>query len=379
MSRLPRVCFHVPYLYPALVPGPVEFAGGAEIQIAGIARGLAARGYEVSAVACHLGQPRRTVIDGVTLLASFDPSAGLPVVRFFHPRLTSTLAALCEANADIYYVNGSGFPAGIAADVARSRGARFVFHVASDYDLMKDLPLQTNPRDRWWQRRALRHADAIIAQTEVQRRMLRENFGRDSTVVPNWVEMPERAVDPGGDGSVVWLGTYKPIKRPDWFLTLARRMPERRFVMAGVIPPPPDTRECWEQAQAAARELANLEVRGFVPHSELAAWFSFASLFVHTSPVEGFPNTVLEAWAHGLPTVTAVDPDGLVTRERLGAVASSEDELVARVRELMADPGTRRTAGERARQLARERHGLPVVLDRIEEVLRSAVAAGRSS
>jgi glycosyltransferase involved in cell wall biosynthesis len=359
----------VPYLYPALVPGRVEFAGGAETQMAGIARGLARRGLEVRAVTCRFGQPRRMEVDGVRLLGSFDPARGLPVLRFFHPRLTGTVGALMEADADVYYVNGSGFPAGIAAEVARWRRARFVFHVASDYDVMKDLPLQTNLRDRAWQRRAVRVADAIVAQTEVQRRRMREHFGRDSEVIPNWVEIPEPPADAGAAGTVLWLATFKPIKRPEWFAALARALPEHRFVMAGVIPPPPDTRDAWQAVQAAARELPNLDVRGFVARERLSDLFREACLFVHTSPVEGFPNTMLEAWAHGLPTVSAVDPGDSVTREGLGAVVSSLDELIAAVRTWMSDPTLRRAAGDRARRLARTRHSLDAVLDSVEALV----------
>lgn len=372
----PRVCFHIPYLYPALVPGRVEFAGGAETQMARIATGLAGRGFEVSAVTLDFGQPHRMEVGGVTLLSSFKVDDGLPVVRFFHPRLTGTWRALSQAGADVYYAHGSGLPAGIAADVAKRRGARFVFHAASDFDAMPNLPLQTNPRDRWWQRRAVRLADAVIAQTETQRAMLRTHFRRDSQVIANWVDVPGRAVDAGQDGSVVWLATYKPIKRPEWFIELARALPERHFVMAGVIPPPPDTRESWEAANDAARELPNLEVRGFVARERLGELFAGAALFVHTSPVEGFPNTVLEAWAHGLPTVTAVDPDGLVGRERLGAVAHSSNDLVAHVRSLMADPEGRRAAGARARRVADDRHSPEAVIDAIASVLRRVT--GRS-
>ena len=88
MSGRGRVCLHAGYLYPLFSGGTVEFAGGAEVQQALIARGLAARGFEVSVVTCDYGQPPELVADGVRLLRSHPPRGGIPVLRFFHPRLS---------------------------------------------------------------------------------------------------------------------------------------------------------------------------------------------------------------------------------------------------------------------------------------------------
>ena len=96
-----RVCFHVPYLYP-LVSGGVGYTGGLEVQQSLLARGLAREGFEVSVVTCDYGQPARITHEGVTYIRSFPPHAGLPGVRFFHPRLSRTVAALHAAAADFF-------------------------------------------------------------------------------------------------------------------------------------------------------------------------------------------------------------------------------------------------------------------------------------
>lgn len=372
-----RLCFHTQYAWPLFTDGQVEFAGGAEVQQVALARGLAARGFDLTLVTCDYGQPPRVEVDGVTVLKTFPPHAGLPVLRFFHPRMTRTVAALAAADAEAYYARGLGFVAGITCDVARRRGAAFVLGAAHDWDAGRALPHVTNPRDRWWSRRALRGARAIVAQTEVQHRLFASERGLESEVIPNLVET-QAAVDAGQEGAIVWLATYKPMKRPDWFLELARRLPHRRFVMCGVIPIPPETRESWETARRAGAALPNLEVRGFLDHARLAELFAGASLFVHTSPAEGFPNTVLEAWSHGLPSVTAVDPDGVVARERMGEVATDLDGLVAAVERLMADPAARRAAGERARAYVRRRHAPEVVIDRLAALFDRVVAEVRT-
>lgn len=377
MSR-GRICIYAPYAYPLFTQGRVEFTGGAEVQQVAIARGLAARGFEVHLATCDYGQPPHVLLDGITVHRTYRPDAGVPVLRFFHPRLTRVLAALTAADAEAYYVRGSGFPAGITHDVARARGAAFVLGAAHDHDARRTLPLQNNPRDRWWYRRALRGAWTVVAQTETQRRMFASEFGRTSEVIPNLVEVPAVAGAAAGEGPVVWLATYKPSKRPDWFTELARRMPDHRFVMCGVIPIPPDTRDAWDAARRSAEACPNLEVRGYVDHDRIGELFRSAALFVHTSPVEGFPNTVLEAWAHGVPSVTAVDPDGVVVREGLGEVADGLPAMEAAIRRLLADPAGRTAAGARARGYVERHHAPTAVLDRLATLFDRVVADVRS-
>ncbi|MEO5988372.1 MAG: glycosyltransferase, partial [Candidatus Eisenbacteria bacterium] len=130
-------------------------------------------------------------------------------------------------------------------------------------------------------------------------------------------------------------------------------------------------------ARQAARELLNLEVHGYLEQAQVATLLGGASLFVHTSPAEGFPNTLLEAWSHGIPSLSCVDPDGVVARHRIGEVVGDVPGLTEAAVAWMADPGRRREAGERARAYVRAEHGPDKVLDRLLAVL-SAAATERS-
>jgi glycosyltransferase involved in cell wall biosynthesis len=373
-----RVCFFAPYLWPSFSDGRIEFAGGAETQQAALARGLAARGFQISVATCDYGQGRRVVREGITFHATHPPFAGLPVVRFFHPRLSGNLRALLASKADVLYERGSGMQAGLAFDVARWTRAGFIFAAAHDTDACADMPLVRIPRDRWWTARAVRGADAIIAQTQVQQDLFRGTWGRESVVIPNLVELPQSPVDPGIAGAVLWLSTYKDYKRPEWVVELARRLPSLRFIMAGVIPPPPLTAEMFEWTREAARSLPNLEVRGHLDHHQLASFFSSGALFLHTSPMEGSPNTMLEAWAHGLPTVSAVDLDGIVSREGLGEVAADLPGIEAGLGRWMADPARRREAGARARAYAGRRHSPSQIVEQVAGVIENVIRAVRA-
>ena len=378
MSSRGRVAFFSEYVFPVLVPTGVPFAGGAETQIARMAAGLHARGFEITIVTCDFGQPAEMNVRGMRVLKTFVREQGLPGFRFFHPRLTRTLAALQRADAEIYFVKGSGLAPGLAYDVARTRGAGFISHCAHDDGCTRAGLRHLNVRDRWWYLRAIRGADTLIAQTEWQREHFQSEFGLASQVLPNLVDIPERPVDAGQDGAVLWLGTYKWTKRPDRFIELAASLPEQRFIMTGVIPPPPLSQEHWQAARAASERLSNLEVHGYLPHSGVSELLSRAALLVHTSAAEGFSNVLLETWAQGLPTVSFVDPDGLIEREGMGAAVREFPELLSRVRELIRDPAARRAAGARARAYVQRRHAVPRVIDELAAVVDRAIQRVRA-
>ena len=369
-----RVCFYSPYLYPVATGGEIEFVGGTEVRQWALARGLAERGFEVVVATCDYGQGAVLVRDGVTLLRTYSTREGFPGIRLFYPRLWKAMRTLRRAGADVYIANGAGIPAGWAYDAARSARARFVFMASSDTDAMNSLPFLANRRERWWYLRGLRGADARVAQTELQRQLFRDNFSVETEVIANPVELPANPVDAGANSLVLWLSTYKPSKRPEWFSELAQRLPQYRFVMAGFSGSDAGG-DSWFAAQRASALSSNLEVNGFVEHGRIGEFLSKTALFVHTSPVEGFPMTLLEAWAYGIPSVSAVDPGGTIGRNRIGEVVSSFDELVETVGGLMRDPDRRRVAGNQAREYVSDYHGLDRMYEPLGALLDRVISA----
>lgn len=374
MSARGRVCLYVPFLYPVVSGGKVPFAGGIEVQLSLLARGLAARGFDVSVVTCDYGQPDGLVVDGVRLLKCWPPDAGLPVVRFFHPRLSTTISALRRADADVYLFQGAAMGAGLVYDVARLMGRRFLFMVGHDHDVLPELPDVFGPRDRWWYRRALTGADLVVSQTRKQQDALRLGFGVPSEVVMNPVDMPTDQASPADSRRVVWLATYKESKRPDWFLRFAERHPDVECEMAGVIPVPPLTDEHYRAALALAEKLPRFRAHGTIPHEKIGEFLKGAALFTHTSPAEGFPNAFLEAWSWGLPTLTCFDPDGIIVRERLGERHDDYEGWEAAVLRWLEDPAMRRDAGQRARAYAGRTHASGEIHDRLATLIDGLVA-----
>jgi glycosyltransferase involved in cell wall biosynthesis len=371
-----RLVFVAPYGYPALAGaaavGATRFGyvGGAEMQQARLARVLAARGHDIWMVSADFGQPRRVTIDGVHVERAYAPFAGVPGVRFFHPRLSSLWTALSRVDAGIVYQRTAGGLTGQCAFWAGLHHRRFVFACAHDYDVLPRSPsLKGSPRDRWLYREGLHRADVVLAQSEAQVRGLAQNHALRATIVRNVIELPAAPRPDGAADAVVWLGTIKPEKRPEWMLEAARELPHVRFVVAGGPPPPPTGDAAYRAFREAARALPNVETTGFVAPAAVPGLLARARVFAHTSPAEGFPNTLLEAWALGVPSVSVVDPDGAVSAGGAGAPCADAASFTRALARMWDDTDARRSAGERARAWVTTRHAPSAVARAFEDAV----------
>jgi hypothetical protein len=204
--------------------------GGAEVQQSLIAPALAARGYKVSMIALDYGQDDRAEVKGVTVHKLYKPDAGIPIVRFVHPRLTTLWRVLGEVGADIYYQRSAAALTGFLAAYCKRHGKRAIYSGASDVDFLpstrtsgsaRPLHLRVRRATAGPHLRAERDAASLGASTSAATRctsqLLRARRARRRT---------ERLRPVGGDGARAEAPGASSSK-------LARRMPRQRFVMVG--------------------------------------------------------------------------------------------------------------------------------------------------
>lgn len=333
-----HICFVSMTVYPVLHGDTdLQGIGGAELQQVQIARLLLRMGHQVSFVTLDHGQADGEVLQGCRVYKAYRPGAGLPGLRFLFPRWTGIWGALKRANADIYYTRAAGFIPGMLALLRRRCPLRYVYAAASDSDFTPDKVMIQFARDRWLFRFGLRRADAVIVQTEVQRDLLKANYGRDAVLIPNFLDAEPVTLPESARTQVLWVGKLRAIKRPLMFVALARALPDMSFTMIG--PHFQDEAGLYEAVMAAAKQLPNLEVLGFQPLPEVEKQFDRARVLVSTSEMEGFPNVFLQAMRRGVPIVSFVDPDGMVAANpELGAIVDSELALRGAVQEMGQPP-----------------------------------------
>lgn len=357
-----RICIISPAAYPLITDSAqASHAGGAEIQLVTLGYALASRGYDVDFIVNDFGQPDHQVIDGVgihkvPLRHMGGSSAYLPAdfIRF--------LSVLAGIDADIHLIKLPRhmlLPLGL---YARVRGKKTVFIGQVDGDANASQRKSTDRRVATWMYRAgLLMTDAIVAQTNVQKVGFESYFKREVSVIRNILTMKDERVGDKGN-YVLWVGNSGRHKQPELFLRLARALPEYQFRM---IMSPSAQRPSDEFIRDDLGDIPNLEYLGFVPFREMSDHYKRATILVSTSESEGFPNTFLQSWQFGTPTVSLnIDPDGVIDRFGLGRLSKSFDRLVDDVRTLMEDSVQRARLGSNAVEYALRNHSEDAVIGR---------------
>lgn len=372
-----HVCFVAPNAYDVLSErsDPADF-GGAEVQQTLLARGLLRRGHDVTFVTSDHGQPPECKLAGIRIVKTCRRSAGWPGIRFFHPRWTSLCRALARADADVYYQRAAGSETGQVAFWCRCNRRPFIFAAASDTNCDPRLPDLKSWRERRLYRAGLRRASLVFCQTQTQATGFQRNFGLNARIVPNGAVdpypagLPDRPVPPFKNPRILWVGRAAPKKRFEWLLNLAEISPHYTFDVVGIGPS--------ENPYAAplirrAAQLPNVSMHGRFPRAALGRFYDLAAALLCTSPVEGFPNTFLEAWSRGIPTVSTVDPDVAISSHGLGAVADSVEGLRDALAKLLHTPESWQQASRRARAFFLNSHSMDVILDSFETALNDVV------
>ncbi len=182
-------------------------------------------------------------------------------------------------------------------------------------------------------------------------------------LIPETVRVADRHI-------LLAVGRLNKQKGFDWlleaFTALARKYYSWNLAILGEGP---ERRALETQVQAA-----RLDGRVFLPGlaGNVGEWYERADLYVMSSRFEGFPNTLAEAMAHGLPAVSFdcdTGPRDIIRHEIDGLLVPPGDvaRLIAALDRLMGDSALRVQFANRAVE-ARERFSLERITGMWEEL-----------
>ena len=226
----------------------------------------------------------------------------------------------------------------------------------------------------------VKYCNNVICQTLRQRDLLRQTIGRDGIVIKNLYQPPNRRHKQKDTSmlKVIWVGRTDRGKRPELFLKLAKNLPEFRFWMIGPKAGPSNAAyKYYCKIKEEASKIKNLDFIGFVPHDKIDKYYAESSLFINTSPSEGFPNTFLEAWGNYIPIVTlGFDPDEIICRYRLGIHSKTFNQMVEDVKTLLKNEKLRIEMGMNSWRYVRKEHDIKKIVKEFEKVIDQLIVGG---
>jgi len=360
------------------------YKGGAELQAYFIGKKL----IEKSSIHYIFVEPPRDVI--VNNIPKIDDGIFLhPMKRYrnkffgklFFLNFRELIKLLIKINPDIIYQRGGKPYLGITSKLWKKNNKKLVFGISMDENCSKDRILDLNRNifsfpskiiDSFFTFIGIENADLIVAQTKHQQQLLKQNFNKDSIIIPNGLPVPTYLSKKVYPPIICWIANIKPLKKPEIFIKLAENCKDlnAKFVYAGR----PSESSYQNMLMKKTRKLSNLKYLGEISFQKTNDLLAKSSLLVNTSITEGFSNTYIQAWMRETPVVTLnCDPDNVIKKQRIGFHSGNFKQLVKDVRYLIQNENERRKIGKKAREYAFVNHDIEKIGDKYFEVFKGLV------
>lgn len=189
--------------------------------------------------------------------------------------------------------------------------------------------------------------DYLFSNSTMVRQSLQANYGLQSEVVPTGVDTDfftphwERLANPRP--RVLFVGALRNFKGPQVVLNAAKCHPHADFVLVG-------DGVMHNELREAAKSLPNVQMRWTLGRAAIREEYRSADIFLFPSRWEGSPRVLMEAAASGLPIIARKDyqPESVIDGTT-GFLVGNDDEMMARLAQLLGDADVRRTFGQSGR------------------------------
>ena len=334
-SNLKTICF-------VTVKHPMYGAGGAEIMTYQYAAEFANRGWKVIFL----------TKSGIKITDEYD-NDNIKVVEY--PRhkpikyFLTLLRLFTKENLNVVFFRDNSYSLGLLAifqlitrhilvwsikhdEKCNSTAASAKYRRNKDYLNSTFAKIKITLIDSMFQY-GVKNSKLILAQNKTQKKIVFEEFNKDSVINYSSTKIPKYNLI--REDIILFIATMKDFKRPQLFCKIAGLLSDTnyRFVMIGANFSDP------KQAKLLLKQIQdnNVEYLGQLQLTEVKNYLNKARLLVNTSSSEGFPNTFVQAFSHGVPVVSlGIDPDNIILDNELGILCNhSEHDAAKKIRHLL--------------------------------------------
>lgn len=420
-----KICILATDSYTVYVPGGHDIIGGVEFQSSTMAKALAQNpNFDVFALVWKRQGRVATSVDSVNVV----PCVTNPDTNFLHRNLTRT-AAMVKRTSSFPWINTGGFKPsliwrlplavvmqlylnysrkldssakynpeytqfngdvflcfGMSAATTdmiftnQKTGRKTILMISSDEEIgtrylpdSNETPLGGESKIAW--RQSLMNADALVAQSDHQRDMLKQRFGRDAHVIYNPIDLNHHASSPYPDVPtryVLWVGrSDKNSKRPRLCIEVAKACPGIQFVMVM------NKLDVQVFDSIMADLPHNVTVIERVPMADIETLFYSAVCYLSTSMYEGFPNAFLQAGKYKIPVLSLkVDPNQMLSIHGGGVVANENMAMLCdSLTKVWNDASYQQKLGEKAYDYVQQFHDLNKSIEHISRVIMDVTSS----
>jgi glycosyltransferase involved in cell wall biosynthesis len=292
----------------------------------------------------------------VTMFALGQPDSRLvnrPNTRLVHlPQRRQTVKILSEflwgRHSLLFYMKASPASRWYQSVRRKLRDRRITIGTIESRSDLRNEPTITPQSVQLWEQTVLR-CDYLYSNSRPVQSSLKREYGLSSEVIPTGVDTqffsPDWERPLNSRIQVLFVGSLRPFKQPQFLLAAAAKFPGTDFQIAG------DGPMAAELASKIAREdLRNVTLLGPLGAGELKHAYRQADIFLFPSAWEGSPKVILEAAACGLPVIVrnSYAPE-TVLHGITGYQAASDDEIFSRLQALITSADLRRKLGHAGR------------------------------
>jgi hypothetical protein len=349
-----KIVFLSGYAHLALDPTAFSSSGGAELQVALLAKELVQRGHEVVLIGANIGEADSLMRQGIVIRdgGRFDTGDWLDMLKAT-PRIFSILN---DEKPDVVVVYGWTSLLYLLAQFRAWIKYRLLFVSALDSEIdggfcrshpwrgalfQKGMQLSDHRLAITEHQSSLFHAQGMSCK--VMRLLIQDDFSPDRVI-----DHKHRSID------LLWVARCHRVKQPMLFLDLVEQLPQARCRMICSN----QEERLWHAVKKRALTMPHVDFVESVPYRDIQSHFDQAKIFVNTSSDEGVPNTFIHAGLASTAIVSLqVDPDKMFHYFQAGCSAHNNRELLLhKTGELLADDTALLLAQQEAARFVREWH-----------------------